>query len=80
MAESSTETEAEGRKRCFSWKSLSYTTRVTISFALIAAMTALVAIGVVSFVWEQHFQTYTRENMQTVADTTAEQVDKRLVF
>lgn len=77
MAESSTETEAEGRKRCFSWKSLSYTTRVTISFALIAAMTALVAIGVVSFVWEQHFQTYTRENMQTVADTTAEQVAAR---
>ena len=56
------------------WSSLSYTTRVTLSFALIAAMTALVAIGVVSFVWEQHFQTYTRDNMESVATITANQI------
>ena len=64
--------DANARKRKRSgWADLSYTTRVTAAFAFIAAMTALVAIGVVSFVWEQHFQTYTRENMQSVAEITA---------
>ena len=56
------------------WSNLSYTTRVTLAFALIAAMTALVAIGVVSFVWEQHFRTYTADNMQTLCDTTADRI------
>ncbi|MCL1797315.1 MAG: HAMP domain-containing histidine kinase [Eggerthellaceae bacterium] len=56
------------------WKSLSYSRRLTISFALIAAMTALVAIGVVSYVWEQHFRTYTTENIQILASKTAEQI------
>ena len=51
------------RRRKFGWTSLSYTARVTLAFALIAAMTGLVAIGVISFVWEQHFQTYTASNM-----------------
>ncbi|MBR3689581.1 MAG: HAMP domain-containing protein, partial [Eggerthellaceae bacterium] len=37
-------------------------------------MTALVAIGVVSFVWEQHFRTYTTDNMQSVANNTAERI------
>lgn len=57
-----------------SWANLSYAARVTISFSLIAAMTALVAIGVVSIVWEQHFQTYTQDNMRVVAETTADQI------
>lgn len=61
-------------KRARGWKSLTYTTRVTLAFALIAAMTALVAIGVLSFVWERHFQTYTRENIQVTADAIAEQI------
>ena len=61
-------------KKPLRWTSLTYTTRVTLAFALIAAMTALVAIGVVSFVWEQHFQTYTTENMQTMAKTTADRI------
>ena len=56
------------------WSSFSYTTRMTLAFACIAAMTALVAIGVVSFVWEQHFQTYTADNMETLADTTANRI------
>lgn len=60
------EEESSPRRR-LRWGSLSYTTRVTISFSLIAAMTALVAIGVVSFVWEQHFHSYTQDNMRTVA-------------
>ncbi|WP_253904859.1 cell wall metabolism sensor histidine kinase WalK [Adlercreutzia sp. ZJ473] len=63
----------EAKKR-FRWSSFSYTTRVTLAFAFIAAMTALVAIGVVSFVWEQHFQTYTTDNMRTMATTTAERI------
>ena len=49
----------EKRRLRLGWNNLSYTSRVTLAFAAIAAMTALVAIGVVSFVWEQHFQTYT---------------------
>lgn len=69
------EAEGEsGRKRRRGWYALSYTARVTLSFSLIAAMTALVAIGVVSIVWEQHFQTYTQDNMHAVAETTAEQI------
>ena len=56
------------------WSNLSYAARVTIAFSLIAAMTALVAIGVVSIVWEQHFHEYTQENMHVVAETTANQI------
>ena len=61
------------------WRGLSYRARMTLSFALIAAMTALVAIVVVSVVWEQHFQQYTFDNMQEVAETTAEQIAQRYV-
>lgn len=63
-------------KTKFGWSGLTYTTRVTLAFAFIAAMTALVAIGVVSFVWEQHFQTYTNDNMYSLAETTAERIGK----
>lgn len=58
----------------FGWDNLTYTTRVTAAFAFIAAMTALVAIGVLSFVWEQHFQTYTQANIYKLAESTAEQI------
>ena len=67
------ESRSRGR-RPRGWKGLTYTTRVTLTFALIAAMTALVAVGVLSFVWEQHFQTYTRENVQETADAISEQI------
>ncbi|WP_080800420.1 sensor histidine kinase [Arabiibacter massiliensis] len=72
-----TDGEGSGKKRArkrFSWANLTYTTRVTVAFACIAAMTALVAIGVLSFVWEQHFQTYTQQNMEKLAESTAEQI------
>ena len=59
------------------WSSLSYRARMTLSFALIAAMTAIVSILVVSIVWEQHFQQYTADNMQEVAETTADQIAER---
>ena len=77
LDDESAESSEEGRRRILGWRSLSYTARVTISFSLIAAMTALVAIGVVSIVWEQHFHEYTQDNMQSVADTTAEQIAAR---
>ena len=71
------EEEEKRHHRSFRWRSLSYTARMTLSFALIAAMTALVAIGVVSLVWEQHFQSYTQDNMRTVAETTASEIADR---
>ena len=64
------------RKRRFGWDNLTYTTRVTMAFAFVAAMTALVAIGVLSFVWEQHFQAYTQTNMETLAQATARQIEE----
>ena len=67
----------EGRKKGAGWRNLSYAARVTISFSLIAAMTALVAIGVVSVVWEQHFHEYTQDNMIAVAETTADHIASR---
>ena len=69
--------ESDGKKRRgirFGWDNLTYTTRVTAAFAFIAAMTALVAIGVLSFVWEQHFPTYTQANIYKLAESTAEQI------
>lgn len=66
----------EGPRKKFGWPSFTYTTRMTLAFAFIAAMTALVSIGVVSFVWEQHFRTYTADNMQSLANTTAERIAK----
>ncbi len=53
---------------------LSYTARMTITFAFIAIMTVIVAMGVLSYVWEQHFQTYTRENVQDMANATASSI------
>ena len=73
-AAASSASPARRAKRVLRWSNFSYTTRVTLAFALIAAMTALVAIGVVSFVWEQHFRTYTTDNMQTLCQTTANRI------
>ena len=43
-------------------KGVSFTARITLSFAAIALMTALVAVGMLSFVWEQYFpKLYTRK-------------------
>ena len=52
-------------------KGVSFTARITLSFAAIALMTALVAVGMLSFVWEQYFQSYTRENMENLAESVA---------
>ena len=57
--------------------SVSYATRVSGAFALIAAMTALILVGVLAVVWENQFQSYTRENMQSLARTTASTIGAR---
>ena len=50
--------EVDERNRKFiRWGDLSYTSRLTLAFAMVAIMTVMVAIGVLSFVWEQHFST-----------------------
>ena len=51
---------------------LKYSTRMTLSFALTAVMTAVVLSAVLAFVWEDQFQTYTRANMQRMVEQTAE--------
>ena len=43
--------DEEGAPKRKPWLNLTYTTRMALSFAVIAAMTALEAIGVVSVVW-----------------------------
>jgi signal transduction histidine kinase len=50
---------------------LSYVTQVSLAFSLVAAGTALAAILVVAFVWGQYFQTYTAENIDSVASNVA---------
>lgn len=57
-------------------KGFSFTARITLSFAAIALMTALVAVGMLSFVWEQYFQSYTRENMQNLAESVAGSIEQ----
>ncbi len=59
------------KERRFSWKHLSYTVRLTLAFSFISVMTILVAFGVLSYVWSQHFQDYTRENIERTAFSTA---------
>ncbi len=61
------------------WSGLSYTTRLTVAFAAIAAMTALVSLGVLSFVWEQHFQDYTEANLKSTANNIANGIAKQYV-
>ena len=59
------------------WKRMSYTARVTVSFALISVMTALIAFGVLSYVWEGHFQEYTHDNMERTAQGTAMAISEK---
>ncbi len=56
---------------------LKYSTRMTLSFALTAVMTAVVLSIVLAFVWEQQFQTYTRDNMQRMVTQMAETLSQQ---
>ena len=53
------------------WAKATYTTRLTVTFALVSAMTIVVAFGILSFVWNGHFQEYTHDNMERLAESTA---------
>lgn len=53
-----------------------YSVRMTLYFALIALMTAVVLVVVLAVVWQGDFRRYARENMQRVADSTAESVSE----
>ncbi len=54
-----------------------YSTRLTLSFAMTAVMTAVILVIVLGFVWEGQFQSYTRQNMQRVATSTADTLSQR---
>ena len=65
-----------------SWKSIKrrpkrgrpYVTSLTFAFALTAIMTTLVLVVILAIVWEGQFMAYTRQNMQAIADSTAEAI------
>jgi len=59
------------RRSKLRWKNLSYSRRVTLAFAGIAAMTALFAVLVLSAVWDRHFEQYTHTNMENAATSVA---------
>lgn len=60
------ESKAKRKKKGFT-----FTARITLSFVVIALMTVSVAVGMLSFVWDQYFQSYTRENMENLAESVA---------
>ena len=53
-----------------------YSTSLTLGFALTAIMTALVLVAVLAVVWEGQFMAYTRQNMQSIADSTAASISE----
>jgi len=57
-------------------KSWPYSTRMTLSFALTAVMTAAVLVVVLACVWEDQFKAYTRQNMQDLAQSTANAISE----
>lgn len=50
---------------------VTYATRVSGAFALTAAMTVLILVTVLAVVWDNQFQTYTRNGMKQLATDTA---------
>lgn len=57
---------------------LSYAKRMTGAFAATSVMCALVFLIVLGEVWEQQFQSYTQQNMQSLADATATTLSKSM--
>lgn len=53
---------------------ISFTKKITLAFLAISLLTILSAVGILSFVWEQHFQEYTAENVQRTAESLADSV------
>jgi hypothetical protein len=52
--------------------SWTYSTKLAISFALTAVMTAAIFVMVLAVVWESQFKAYTRSNMQSLAQSAAD--------
>lgn len=50
---------------------ISFTKRVVLVSIAVSLITIISSVVVLSAVWNQHFQSYTRENVQRVADGTA---------
>ena len=55
-------------------KGTTFTMRVTLGFVAVSLLTIFSSVLVLSFVWEQHFQAYTRENMERLASSTADNI------
>ena len=53
-----------------------YATSLTLAFALTAIMTAGVLVSVLAVVWEGQFMAYTRQNMQSIADSAAASISE----
>ena len=49
---------------------------LTLAFALTALMTTLVLVAVLANVWGAQFRAYTRQNMQSIADSTAASISE----
>lgn len=62
------------KKRRRAYAGLNYISQVIIGFVFISAFTVLIAIGVISVVWNQYFQMYTSENMNSLAMTTSNRI------
>jgi two-component system, OmpR family, sensor histidine kinase BaeS len=58
-------------------KGMTFTTRISLLFALVAVMTALIAAGILAMVWEEHFTSYNISNMQRIATSTASSIAQR---
>ena len=55
----------------------SFTSHMAFYYALTAVMTAAVLSVVLAVVWEGEFKTYTRQNMQRLANQTAESISSQ---
>jgi signal transduction histidine kinase len=55
----------------------SFSTRVTVMFALTAIMTAVILTCVLTIIWNMQFQGYSDENLQTVAQSAATNLQQR---
>ena len=54
----------------------SFSASMTLAFALIALMMALIFVTVLAVVWGGQFSSYTRQNMQSIADSTATSISE----
>ena len=73
-ADASPDDGADGQQEEKAPRGFTYIARLTLLFAFVAAMTAVIAIAGLSFVWNDHWRSYTYENMQATASSTADRI------